>query len=137
MYNATQYLNYNDLNDIETKIYDLTELVKTYDPSIPDFVPKTWALNEFPYIQEIDRIEKGVQQLGEYWYKPYGWQNHKIWLTGLETEQVIKSFSYIDINRWLIDLTLIENSLGDETTIWNVQSYIDWNVVSNIDWESE
>ena len=56
-------------------------------------------------------------------------QNGKVWLTGLETEQVIKSFSYVDINRWLIDLTLIENSLGDETTIWNVQSYIDWNVV--------
>ena len=134
MYQNTDYLNYNDLNNIENRILTLTNSLKEYNPSTPTFSPKTWVVNEFPYIQEIDRIERGIDNLQKYWYKPNGWIDCKIWLTGLETEQVIKSFSYLDINRWINNMNLIEQVIGDNTIIWNVQSYINWNEESNIEW---
>lgn len=137
MYNDTQYLNYNDLNDIETRILNLTNLLKEYNQATPDFFVKEWLLNDFPYIQEIDRIEKGIKNLGEYWYKPDGWEESKIWLTGTETNQVIKSFSYLDINRWINNLSLMEKAIGDNTTIWNLQSYINWNGSNNLEWSDE
>ena len=134
MYNETMYLNYTDLNQIENRILTLTNRLKQYNPSTPTFSSKQWFVNDFPYIQEIDRIERGVKALGDYWYKPDGWEECKVWLTGEETEQVIKSFSFEDINRWIIDLDLMEEVIGDESTIWNLQSYIYWNQESNEDW---
>ena len=134
MYNETMYLNYNDLNTIENRITTLTNRLKQYNPSTPTFSAKEWLLNEFPYIQEIDRIERGIDNLQKYWYKPDGWINCKIWLTGSETQQVIKSFSFQDINRWINNMDLIEPVIGDNTTIWNIQSFINWNEESNIDW---
>lgn len=134
MYNETMYLNYTDLNQIENRILTLTNRLKQYNPSTPTFSSKEWHVNDFPYIQEIDRIERGVKNLGDYWYQPEGWVENKIWLYGTETEQVIKSFSFEDINRWIIDLDLIEEVIGDESTIWNVQSFVYWNQESNIEW---
>lgn len=134
MYNETMYLNYTDLNQIENRILTLTNRLKQYNPSTPTFSFKEWHVNDFPYIQEIDRIERGVNNLKEYWYEPEGWQECKVWLTGEETEQVIKSFSFEDINRWIIDLDLAEEVIGDESTIWNVQSFVYWNQESNIEW---
>ena len=134
MYNETMYLNYNDLNTIENRITTLTNRLKQYNPSIPTFSSKEWFLNEFPYIQEIDRIEKGIDNLQKYWYEPDGWLESKVWLTGEETEQVIKSFSFEDINRWINNMNIIESVIGDNTIIWNVQSYINWNEESDIDW---
>ena len=134
MYNETMYLNYNDLNTIENRILTLTNRLRQYNPSTPTFSSKQWFVNDFPYIQEIDRIEKGIDNLQKYWYKPDGWEECKVWLTGEETEQVIKSFSFEDINRWVIDLDLMEEVIGDESTIWNLQSYIYWNQESNEDW---
>ena len=31
-------------------------------------------------------------------------------------------------------MNIIESTIGDNTTIWNVQSYINWNEESNIEW---
>ena len=134
MYNETMYLNYTDLNIIENRLLDITNRLRQIVPSAPAFSPKQWTVNEFPYIQEIDRIEKGVKALGDYWYKPDGWEECKIWLTGSETSQVIKSFSFEDINRWIKDMDLIEGSLEDQVTIWNVQSFVYWDEESDIEW---
>lgn len=134
MYEETDYLNYTDLNTIENKIEELTENLQEYNSSTPNFSKKIWVLNEFPYIQEIQRIETGIDNLQKYWYKPDNWIESKIWLTGDETSQVIKSFSYIDINRWINNMNVIEPIIGDETTLWNIQSYINWNEESDIEW---
>ena len=134
MYNETMYLNYNDLNTVENRILTLTNKLRQLNPSTPAFSLKEWHINDFPYIQEIDRIEKGVNTLKEYWYQPDGWIDCKVWLDGTETEQVIKSFSFEDINRWVIDLDLIDVALDEEVTLWNVQSYIYWDQESNEDW---
>lgn len=109
MYRDTDYLNYTDLNEVEERIKEQHEILECVNISTPDFHPKNWKLNDFPYIQEIDRIERGVNDLGEYYYKPNGWQECKTWLTGKETSQIIKSFSYLDINRWINNYSLMKN----------------------------
>ena len=134
MYNDTMYLSYTDLNMIENRILTLTNKLRQLNPSAPTFSPKEWHINDFPYIQEIDRIERGVNTLKEYWYEPDGWQECKIWLTGEETEQVIKSFSFEDINRWIVNLNLMDTALDERITIWNGISYINWNEESDEEW---
>ena len=74
MYQDSDYLNYTDLEQIEERILTLTNRLKQYNPSTPNFSSKEWFPNEFPYIQEIDRIERGIDNLQQYWYKPDGWE---------------------------------------------------------------
>ena len=131
MYNENSYLNYNDLNVIENKIYEMIDILKEYDINI-NFNKKNWVLNEFPYIQEIDRIEKAIDNLGKNYYYPSSFIEPKIWL---ETGTDLKNFSYKDINRWINNLNSIENVIEDDSTIWNSsKSEINWNEQSNEEW---
>ena len=129
------YLNYTDLNNIENKIEELTDYIQEhYVEDMPTFNKKTWALNELPFVQEIDRIETGVNNLGYYLYEPDGWVATKTWITS-DNLYPIKSFDYRDYNRWLSDIGLIEDNIENPIiTLWNGISQIDWNVESNDEW---
>ena len=131
MKRSTDYLNFEDLNYIEEMIDELTTKVKSIVPEIPEYTKKTWTLYDFPYIQEIDRIETGVANLGEYYAKDTGWQEKKMWLV---TGNEIKPFYYSDYNRWLTDLQIISN-LPENITMWNGVSYVDWEIESDLEWE--
>lgn len=129
-FNREQYLNYEDLNEIENIIYEVTEEFKEIT-SIPTFNKKTWSLNEFPWIEEIDRIEQGIENLGEYFYKPYGWIETRTWIN--ESRKSI--FDYNDINRWINNVNLIYEHKNERFSIWNGVSYINWNETSELEWE--
>ena len=129
-FNREQYLNYEDLNEIENIIYEVTEEFKEIT-SIPTFNKKTWVLNEFPYIEEIDRIERGIENLGEYFYKPYGWIETRKWINS-ERKAI---FDYNDINRWINNVNLIYEHKNERFSIWNGVSYINWNETSELEWE--
>ena len=134
MYTQEDYLSYNDLNNIEERINELTEDLQD-KTSIPSFNPKTWVINEFPYIQEIDRIERGVDNLGYYYYKPEEWETTKIWIPEGNTQEIKKGFSYKDINRWIVNMNLIDKIKDDNSTIWNGQSFVYWDSNDTLDWE--
>ena len=108
MYNETMYLNYYDLNNVEDLIDYVIDRLKVVSEEYLISNSHLWLPNDFPYIQEIDRIEKLIDNCGKNYYLPEGWQECKVWLTGDETEQVIKTFSYEDINRWIINLQLLK-----------------------------
>lgn len=129
-FNREQYLNYEDLNEIENNIYEVTEEFKQIT-SIPTFNKKIWVLNEFPWIEEIDRIEQGIENLGKYFYKPYGWIETRTWIN--EARKAI--FDYNDINRWINNINLIYEHKNDMLSIWNGVSYINWNETSEFEWE--
>ena len=132
MYKEDDYLNFEDLNTIENRIGTLNSKL-TNVTNIPIFSKKNWQLNEFPYIQEIDRIENAINNLGKYYYYPKAFITPKKWLN---TGKEIKNFSYKDINRWIINLSLIEEIINDKSTIWNsLISYIEWNGNSETEWE--
>lgn len=126
----SQYLNVDDLNKIETAIYELTVFLKNLI-EIPNFDQKTWTMLDFPYIEEIDRIEQGIENLGKYFYKPDGWIDTRTWT--INDSKAI--FDYEDINRWINNLNLIYEHKNDEVTIWNGPSYISWNEATEIEWE--
>lgn len=127
------YLNYNDLNEIEAKIDQLTEEISKVVISIPTYNKKTWILNELPFIQEIDRIEKAIYNLGEYYIEPKGWQTLKKWITD-DNLYPIKSFDYRDWNRWINNLSLMDTSEISNMTLWDGNSLINWNEISDINW---
>lgn len=131
MKRSTDYLNFEDLNYIENMIDELTTEIKEVVPELPAYTKKVWTLYDFPYIQEIDRIETGVANLGEYYAKDTGWQEKKTWLV---TGNEIKPFYYSDYNRWLTDLQIISN-LPKNLTMWNGASYVDWEIESDLEWE--
>ena len=126
------YLNYNDLNDIETAIEEYTETISDY-VEIPTYTPKTWVVNELPFIQEIDRIENGITNIGDYFYKPNGWLPTKKWITS-DNLYPIKSFDYRDWNRWINNLELIDFDEANKMTFWNGVSQVNWDVPSNEEW---
>ena len=131
MYRDTDYLNYNDLNKVENELKQENEKLTKLNPSTPTFSSKEWKENDFPYIQEIDRIERGVNELAKNYYEPEGWQECKTWLEGNETSQVIKSFSYKDINRWINNYNLIKEKLDTYKTKIIKGTRIEINSVKN------
>ena len=128
------YLNYNDLNDTENKIEEITNYIKEHYIDMPSFEKKTWVVNELPFIQEISRIENGIEAIGNWYYKPNMWLPSKVWITP-DNLYPIKSFDYNDWNRWVNNLQLVESSLGELLTLWNGSSQITWNTPSEYEWE--
>lgn len=119
--------------DDESPFY---QYVKIYDDEtiIPNYEKKTWVLNEIPYMQDIDRIEQGIKNLGDYFTKPKGWITTKDWIKTNTIDDRSdygvgsKGFSYIDINRWIHNLNLIDEKDMDNITIWNTnKTQYYWN----------
>ena len=99
MYTENDYLNYTDLNYVESKIEDL------YDYYNLSYTPKTWQINEFVYVNDIKNIEEAIDTMGAYFGYPSGYQAKRNW--NLDGENNI---SYKDINRWLHNIDLLRNS---------------------------
>lgn len=108
---------------------------------IPNYEKHIWQDNEILSMQKIDNIEKGVKNIGYYYYKPNGWLTNRDWLPITSTEYYdthtnIQNISYQDLNRWLTDLSLISFNDLYKMTIWNSNvSEIDWNKQNDTDWE--
>lgn len=137
MYNSEDYINYQIFNEVEEKIETLTNYINDNNiATIPNFNKKTWALNEIPYVEEVSRIEVGIDNLGLGLFKPTDWINTRNWnLTTTSETKNKNAFSYEDINRWLFNLNLIDNIKDDIINIWNGKSYIYWNESSDFEWE--
>lgn len=112
------------------------QYIKIYDDEtiIPNYEKKTWVLNEIPYMQDIDRIEQGIKNLGDYFTKPKDWITTKDWIKTNTIDDRSdygvgsKGFSYIDINRWIHNLNLIDEKDMDNITIWNTnKTQYYWN----------
>ena len=119
------------------------QYIKIYDDEkiIPNYEKHVWQDNEILSMQKIDNIEKGIKNIGYYYYKPNGWLTNREWLPITSTEYYnthtnIQNISYQDLNRWLTDLSLISFDNLDKMTIWNSNvSEIDWNKQNDTDWE--
>ncbi len=119
------------------------QYIKIYDDEtiMPNYVKYTWVDDEFPSMQKLDNIEKGIDNIGKYYYKPIGWNTFGEWLktSTIENKYVNKNeknISYTDLNRWLSNLNLINFEDLNSMTIWNsVVSEIDWNMQNDTDWE--
>lgn len=119
--------------DSSNEIY---QYIKIYDNEyiIPDYVKNTWVDNQFLTMQKMENIERGVDNIGKYYYKPIGWMDCKKWLKSSGTN--IKNISYQDLNRWVDDLKIINFDNLENMTIWNGNvTQLQWNMNSDIEWE--
>ena len=131
MFTEDDIMTYEDFNMIESKISELNNELTTLGYTIDTYTPKTWVKKDFLLYTYLNNIENGIDALAEGYYKPYGWREIKQWDKGM-------SFSYIDVNRWLINLDLLEKEITNnpERTIWNGQSFENWNSYdTGLEWE--
>lgn len=109
MYTQDDIMTYEDFNYIEEKIVTLRTTLVNIGYSIEIYTAKNWTENDFLIYTYLNNIENGINNLAEGYFRPYGWQNKKIWTKGM-------AFSYIDVNRWIENLNLIEERLNNESS---------------------
>ena len=109
MFNEDSIMTYEDFNSIESKINELNSRITTLGYTVDTYTPKTWVKKDFLIYTYLNNIENGIENLGKGYFRPYGWQGKKTWTKGM-------SFSYKDVNRWIIDLNLIEERLNNESS---------------------
>ncbi|MCI6265872.1 MAG: hypothetical protein MR598_03375 [Erysipelotrichaceae bacterium] len=149
--NINNYINYiryrlpKDYGKV-THIDDLDpfyEYIKIVDNStkLLLYTSKEWKDNEIPYLQDIDRIEQGIENIAELFFKPNGYES-KIWtVTGtcdIENSDYglsQKPISYKDFERWKKNIELLASHFNDFVNVWNVVSYINWNEENKFEWE--
>lgn len=131
MFTQDDIMTYEDFNTVEQRILNIRTILEYNGYTIDMYVPKTWFKKDFLIYTYLNNIEEGIQALANGYYKPYGWREGKEWNKGM-------SFSYNDVNRWLIDLDLMEKEIQEhpETTIWNGQSFENWDSYdTGLEWE--
>lgn len=136
-YVLSDYLNYIDLNDLIDKVRELLyvfeDKVDLSDTSKYDITMVEYELNDFPYVEDIDKIERNIMNLGYDFMQPPAYIENKIWKD--RNENVYKSFSYQDINRMITDINLLYEYKDDTSTKYNLESNEYWNGSSTLNWE--
>ena len=115
--------------------------IKDDEYKLQEYNKKTWVDNEMPYLQYIDNIEEGINNVAEILYKPSGYE-YKEWTTtgyyGIKSNDyglAQKPISSKDFDRWNRNIELLKNTINSINNIWNVVSYIDWDEISQFEWE--
>ncbi len=115
--------------------------IKNSKDMLLEYNKKEWIINEIPYLQYIDNIEEGINNVAEFFYKPAGYI-YKEWTTTghyniakSDCGLAQKPISINDIERWNKNIELLEKAFNSFFNVWNVVSYINWNENSQFEWE--
>lgn len=106
-----------------------------------EYNKKTWVINEIPYLQYIDHIEKGIENVANQFYMPAGYEQKEWTTTGYYNIEKSdyglsqKPISIKDFERWNKNIKLLEEAFASFCNVWNVVSYIEWNSNSYFEWE--
>ena len=123
----------SELEEISSKIkywnYEIIFPIENYDLDLP-----VYELNDFVYLEDINKIEKNIMQLSYDFYQPPGYIKNKTWRTE-EDLDVYKSFSYEDINRMITDMNILYEHRLDTPTIYNLYTNENWDGETTLEWE--
>lgn len=129
VYTENDYANYYDFNKIENSIKIVTDKLIAAGIDIPEYTPRFWVPNEFVYVSLVQIIEDAIANLQHYYYAPDGWIYAKKFSR-------FETFYYKDINRWVVDLNLLNEMPSDKITIWNYQYFTNWESTDgDLEWE--
>lgn len=135
--------NFGTVTEVDSSD-DLFQYIKIYDNEniIPNYVKNTYGVNDLPTMKQIDNIEQGIKNIGDYYYRPNGFIEPREWLgtsrLGANNNYGvgIKNISYQDLNRWTNNLNLIDFDNIDKMCIWNSSiSNLIWDADSDTEWE--
>ena len=136
-YSLSDYLNYDDLNELIDKVRALlntfSDKVDLSDTSKYDITMVEYELNDYPYVEDIDKIERNIMNLGYDFMQPPGYIQNRVWKD--TQDNVYKSFSYQDINRMITDMNLLYEYKDDTSTKYNIDSNEYWDGASTLNWE--
>ena len=106
-----------------------------------EYTKRVWTDNEIPYLQYIDNIEEGINNVAEILFNPSGYESKKWTTTGYyeidsnDYGLAQKSISSNDFERWNKNIELLKSAINSIINIWNICSYINWNETSQFEWE--
>ena len=109
-YYESDIFTYEDANSIEDYIYQTYMLLNKQMGTSYSYTKQLWYKNSALLVPKLNHIEEGIKLLGQYYYRPEGWQKTKIW-NATKPEK----FDYTDVNRWINDLNLITERLYNES----------------------
>ena len=129
-YTINDYLEYEDLNQIEEAIADLLDKISTLNIDAFEYNGKVWELNEFVYSTDILNIINGIQKFRDEYVNFNG-------LVDLRQYRNKKSIDYEEINNWINNLQIMYNNYADliNYNIWDYNYLLNWNENSTIEWE--
>lgn len=110
MYTEDEIITHFDFNAVENQIRRLRNQISLDGYDIPLYVRHSWVRKDFLLYTYLNNIEDGIESLRNAYYEPKGWAKKKIWTANMP-------FSYLDINRWLNNLNLMEEELNKYTDI--------------------
>ena len=132
-----------NINKTDEEIYNSIK-IKDDRYKLLAYNKKKWIDNEFPYMQDINNIEEGINDIAEFFYYPTGYK-YKPWiltttLNNIDTSEddyglVQKPITEDDFTRWKKNIDLLEKAFDDIINIWNLISYINWNEENQFEWE--
>lgn len=113
-------------------------------PDVPlSYEKKGWTYKDIFYMQDIQMIEDGINEIADMWFIPPGFEK-KTWLSQGNIHSDIntdnnglscKSISINDINRINKNVELLESSFDDSFNIWNFQSFLNYDEESGLEWD--
>ncbi len=109
-YYESDIFTYEDANSIEDYIYQTYMLLNKQMGTSYSYTKQLWYKNSALLVPKLNHIEEGIKLLGQYYYRPEGWQKTKIWDTTKP-----EKFDYTDVNRWINNLNLITERLYNES----------------------
>lgn len=109
-YYESDIFTYEDANSIEDYIYQTYVLLNKQMGTSYSYTKQLWYKNSALLVPKLNHIEEGIKLLGQYYYRPEGWQKTKIW-NATKPEK----FDYTDVNRWINNLNLITERLYNES----------------------
>lgn len=109
-YYESDILTYEDMGEIEEYIYQTYLLLNKQMGTSYSYTRQTWYKSSALLVPKLNHIEEGINLLGQYYFRPEGWQKTKIW-NATKPEK----FDYTDVNRWINDLNLITERLYNES----------------------
>lgn len=138
-YFPTDYFSSGDINElkakVETLLNEFDETIDTSNYPIWDIETVAYITTDYPYIEDIDAIEKSIELLSYDFYRPAGYINNKTWIED-NTQATFKTFSYEDMNRMIKDVNLLHDHKIDTISMYNLYSHEEWNNgVTSLTWE--
>lgn len=109
-YYESDIFTYEDANSIEDYIYQTYMLLNKQIGTSYSYTKQLWYKNSALLVPKLNHIEEGIKLLGQYYYRPEGWQATKTW-NATKPEK----FDYTDVNRWINNLNLITERLYNES----------------------
>lgn len=136
MKTETDILKPTDILEIDKEITELNDYIFNLFRYVTKYSSVADGIKEhfFFYLEDVDCIEKAIEEIAFVLYKPTEYIPKKDWI---ESEKIInRTFDYIDYNRWLNNIQLLKSiHFPQAKEYWNLKRYsYTWNEESELEW---